>query len=340
VTRAAEGGSRRDTGHFSLLQERPVILHASDWEITDPTAALWSVLDALPVARSYLLVSPTWTLEASDSHQHQLSRSIEAVRDRFGHVEVVVLAGSPTELEAWAGTGQPALYCSHNAFVRDDYFFPIVSRVPTFDAIYDGKWADYKRHQLAGSVQSLALIAYPLPESSSEAYSEKALSAVGHATWFTKPWLPDPPYLSHSEVNAAYNTARVGLCLSEREGACFASIQYLLAGLPVVTTINLGGRDEFFNERVARWVDADADAVAGAVAELGSLRLDPAAIRAEALKRVGEHRQRLLEWIRGVVDEAHSRRPSRWHAGWPPGLPNKLIEPQASANEVIGAIGP
>ncbi len=333
---AVEGGSRRDTGHFSLLQKRPVILHASDWEISDPTAALWSVLEALPVTRSYLLVSPTWTLEESAT-RHRLSSAIQTVRDRFDHVEVVVLASSPAEFEAWAGRGETGLYCSQNAFVREDHFFPIPDREPTFDAIYDAKWADYKRHQLAGSIRSLALIAYPLPQSSSATYSQKALTAVGHATWFTTPWLRDPPYLSASEVNAAYSTARVGLCLSEAEGACFASIQYLLSGLPVVTTKNLGGRDEFLNERVARWVEADADAIAAAVAELAARHLDPTLIRTEALDTVSEHRQRLLEWIRRVVEEADGR-PSRWHVGWPPGLPDKLMEPQASVDEVIGFI--
>jgi len=329
-----DSGLRRDTGHFSLLQTQPVILCAADWETNDPTAALWTVLEALPSERSYLLLTPSWSMGEDGTGQRLTN--IQAVRDRFEHVEVVILAPSAAELVAWKDFGETTLYCSHNALVREDLFFPIPGRQQTVDAIYDARWADYKRHELAAGVKSLALIAYPQPLSCSASYTQRALRAVGHATWFTKPWVPT--YLSSPEVNAAYNKARVGLCLSEVEGANFASIQYLLAGLPVVTTRNRGGRDEFLSERVARWVEDDADAVAAAVDELAALRLEPDLIRNEALAKTAEHRDRLVEWIRARVDE-ESRRPSRWHLGWPPGLRNKLWEPPASVGEVTDAIG-
>ena len=48
-----------------------------------------------------------------------------------------------------------------------------------------------------------------------------------------------------------------------------------LAGLPVVTTANVGGRDEFLDPRAARWVDDDPREVAAAVHELTTDPVDP-----------------------------------------------------------------
>ena len=70
--------------------------------------------------------------------------------------------------------------------------------------------------------------------------------------------------------------ARVGLCLSEEEGAMFASIEYLLCGLPVVSTPNMGGRDFFFDEKFSQTVDPSEEAVRVGVEKMISLRLDPA----------------------------------------------------------------
>lgn len=55
---------------------------------------------------------------------------------------------------------------------------------------------------------------------------------------------PAPPaFLPPAQVCAALNRGEVGLALSELEGACWASTEYLLCGLPVVSTPCSGGRE-------------------------------------------------------------------------------------------------
>jgi phytanoyl-CoA dioxygenase PhyH len=314
------------------------VLATADWELSDTAAGLWNVLEALPRHTCHLLVQPSWLVDDDDYTQKSLQSAVEAVRNRFEHVEVVVLAPTTVTFETLKDSGVAALYCSQNAFVREDIFFPMPGRRPTFDAIYDAKWADYKRHQLAGAVESLALLTYVVPDACTVDYFQMALTAVRHATWFTRPWVADSPFLPSVEVNAAYNKSRVGLCLSAVEGTMYASIQYLLAGLPVVTTHNRGGRDEFLSPTTARWVDADAEAVAAAVADLVRHPIDPVAIRLETLAKISEHRGRLREWMLGTVDESDARA-RRWHAGWPPDLPNKLMDYRLPAHEVVRLAG-
>ena len=320
---APPGSPPRQGGFFCLVHRQPVVLAAADWEV-DPAAALWGVLAALPRQKAYLLVQPSWVVDESFPHT-PLRGAIQTVRESFEHVEPRVLAPTAHAFEIVQADGVAALYCSQNAFVREDIFFPMPGRRQTFDVIYDAKWADYKRHHLAAAVESLALLTYQVTQDCdcTLEYFQKALSAVRHATWFTRPWVASDPFLAPPEVNAIYNRCRVGLCLSAEEGANYSSIQYLLAGLPVVTTANIGGRDEFFSTTTARWVEDDPRAVADAVADLCAHPVDPLAIRHETLGKIDEHRQRVRQWMCSIVD-AEGAGSRRWFTGWPADVPHKL----------------
>jgi hypothetical protein len=68
-------------------------------------------------------------------------------------------------------------------------------------------------------------------------------------------------YLAIEEVDEIYNRSMVGGCFSEAEGACYASSEMLLSGLPVVSTESQGGRDFWYTKRNSIIVDSNADAV-------------------------------------------------------------------------------
>lgn len=53
--------------------------------------------------------------------------------------------------------------------------------------------------------------------------------------------------LPRPEVNVHLNRARVGPCLSSIEGQMRGSMEYMLAGLPIVSIKSIGGRDYFFD---------------------------------------------------------------------------------------------
>ncbi len=334
-----DAAPRREAGHFSLLQAFPVVLYTLDaWEVFDPASALWSIVEALAGRPLHLLVGATWTLEQPNNRDHHVS-GIRKVTESMDGVTITTCC-TKAEMAALQAEGLTPLHCSNNALVREDLFVPLTGRDPTFDAIYDAKWADYKRHHLAGGIRSLALLAGPSGnplQDATVAHGLHALAAVRHATWIRRPWTDKSEWLSLEEVNAAYNRARVGLCLSSVEGPMYASIQYLLAGLPVVTTRNLGGRDEFLDPAYTRWVDDGPDAVADAVAELIELDLDPWMIREATLSKVAAHRSRMQEWMCDLI-ESEGGDLGRWGGEWPKGLRNKLIEPVSSAADVIAEI--
>ena len=78
----------------------------------------------------------------------------------------------------------------------------------------------------------------------------------------------------------------------------------MLCGLPIVAAGSCGGVDLWLDPAWSRVVPPEETAVAAAVAELKSLRLDGAWIRAGALAIMAEHRRRLCELGQAVMEEA------------------------------------
>jgi glycosyltransferase involved in cell wall biosynthesis len=90
------------------------------------------------------------------------------------------------------------------------------------------------------------------------------------------------------------------LCLSAEEGGMKAAIQYLLCGLPVVSTVNRGGRDEFFHPDFADTVAADPKAIADAVTEFAASPPDPASVRAAAVATIDKHRGNFVQKVNKI----------------------------------------
>jgi len=114
------------------------------------------------------------------------------------------------------------------------------------------------------------------------------------------------------DVVARYcNRAHVGLCLSATEGAMYASIEYLLCGLPVVSTINRGGRDFFFDPEFCITVPPDPAAVAKAVEGLRRRKISPEYIRERTLQKIVHERNKFLEFVQAIYQQEGSNRDVR-----------------------------
>ncbi len=273
--------------HFTILWENPLVIYA----------ASPSVHRLLPLPRgSLVLIALYDSLEFPPA----LNRMLAYLRRHFpagGPVTMMVLTNTPREAELLESARVPAVCVNHNAFV-DDRVFAIRPGIPKrYDAIYDAQISPYKRHYLATDVKSLALISYLNHPSPEMAYAREMRQRLGEATWLNDPLSSAFRRLGLTEVAEATSAARVGLCLSESEGAMYASCQYLLCGLPVVTTPSLGGRDFFFEPDFALVVDPTPAAVAAGVNIMAERRLSPESIRSRTLARMRELRGRFISII-------------------------------------------
>jgi glycosyltransferase involved in cell wall biosynthesis len=227
----------------------------------------------------------------------------------------VMLCNEPATVDLFREQGVEAIFCNHNCCVNENCFAIDEAAEKKYDAIYNAAMAPYKRHLLAAKTSSLALITYRYGGTHESDYEKEVRIALAHGTWLVDAQKDDEK-ASAAQVAAYYNQARVGLCLSEAEGAMFASIEYLLCGLPVVTTRNTGGRDVFFDPEYVEVVDDTPEAVSQGVSDLIARAPSASTIRAKTLQKMEEHRQRLRELLQDEVPQLE--------IPWPPGTHGPL----------------
>jgi glycosyltransferase involved in cell wall biosynthesis len=259
-----------------------------------------------------------------------------------------VLCNTPQELERFGKAGQPAIVCSANVFI-DESVFDIPSSEPKiYDAIYNAALAPYKRHELCTGIDSLALIYHRFAEPVADrpTYPDEVRAMLPKAAFVNE---SNGQYrnLSSGEIVRYLGRSHVGLCLSQMEGQMRACAEYLLCGLPVVTTPNVGGRNRQLDPAYSIVADPTPEAIARAVSEMKEKKLDPHFIRRAAMSRLKPDRMRLLQLIAAIYRDESVPFPA--DADWiqlfrrgtfPRKTPDGLFAEQAVAETRVDAGGP
>jgi glycosyltransferase involved in cell wall biosynthesis len=304
-----------------LLSADPIVLHAIDWAFL-PGSPGFRLLGALRHRRVDILLTMSWN-HAQRRLIEELIRLEWRVRRRADH-RVTLLASSGAELQRFERAGLPAILVGNTALCDERIYRPLPGRRARFHAVYDARLSDFKRHELAAEVPDLALITYLTKDEGKPGYRTSLAPLLARSHLFNgDPFGVGYRYLSPPEVNACLNQCAVGLALSREEGGMYASMQYLMAGLPVVSTPSRGGRDEFYHPDYVRIVDPTPRAVADGVAEMRQCKVSADEIRARTLARVQEHRRRLFR----CVDEIYASQgcARSFESEWPSLLIDKLM---------------
>lgn len=177
------------------------------------------------------------------------------------------LYNEPSEQANFEKKGFIGEVINQNAWLDENKVMRVIPDVEKrFDAIYVGRFSAFKRHSLAKQVDNIALIA-------GNNHGNTIVTDLPAAKFMNQePLTPD-------EVCLKINESRCGLILSAEEGACFASSEYLLCGVPVVSTKSLGGRSVWYNSYNSIVCDANESSVASAVDEFRCNPRDPFEIR-------------------------------------------------------------
>jgi glycosyltransferase involved in cell wall biosynthesis len=195
---------------------------------------------------------------------------------------------SPLEMENFSIKGFQGDVINQNVWLDENLVMRPINVDKIYDAIYVGRRSAFKRHFLASRVHRLALIA-----------------GINHGNAIAdippNDYLNDKP-LSQEEVCKKINQAYCGLILSEEEGACFASSEYLLCGIPVVSTPSKGGRDVWYNEYNSIICDPTPDAIALAVEEFVRNPRDPQRIRQDHIDQAQKYRERFINLLADVFN--------------------------------------
>jgi glycosyltransferase involved in cell wall biosynthesis len=284
---------------------------------------------------AYFLYSWRWWIE--DPERIAFARDVEVEHRRcYPKHHFIHLCNTLPQLDIFRAVGLEAFFCPQNALVDERLFLPLSTVPKKFDAVYDARLKRYKRHSLARDIESLALIYAFDTDIDDHDCAEQIRRQLPHAHFFNHPGPDTYQALSPEEVNVCLNSSRVGLCLSAVEGTMYASIQYLLCGLPVVSTTSKGGRDIFFDEVCARIVDPDPGAVKEGVQDMVKRAVRPGDIRARTLEKLRRHRGAFIAAVQDIYDREGVRR--IFEVEWNHVFFNKLFREKQRHDEVLSRL--
>lgn len=183
----------------------------------------------------------------------------------------------------------PGGHFNHNIYINET-LYKIIDEEKKYDAIYTAQLLPFKRHALAKEIQKLMIVSYggDLPAFCPE---------LSHAEYNTS-------FLPREELARKYNQSFCGLCLSSVEGAMLASTEYLLCGIPVVSTPSKGGRDEFFTKENSIIVNPDAGEIKKAVEYWKNNPPDKEMIRNQVLEKINRDRLAYCTFIANLIKKS------------------------------------
>jgi glycosyltransferase involved in cell wall biosynthesis len=176
------------------------------------------------------------------------------------------LFNSTEELNIFEDHGFYGKLVNHNAWLDSDSTMRPIPVVKEYDAIYVARRSSFKRHMLANKITNLCLVA--------GINHGNAVSDIPQNYKYL-----NTQQLNPDEVCIKINESRCGLILSAVEGACFASSEYLLCGIPVVSTHSKGGRETWYNEYNSIITEPTPDHIFAAVEEFKRHPRNPEIIR-------------------------------------------------------------
>ncbi len=247
------------------------------------------------------LIGFSHTIEVGES-MTGIAQELAALSREQPDGRFVFLANTEFEAYQLSTVGVASMMSNQLIFVDEKTFRPRECEM-RFDAIYNGRLVPSKRHELARDVRSLGLL-YDIGSPSTPPQYEHIRTLLPQAT-FINHEVGKGSYrqLTIEECAAQINTARVGLCLSEEEGAMQASLEYLLCGLPVVSTRSIGGRDRYLPAPFGRIVGDDPKEVADAVAAFTRARIQKAAVRGHIMHLINFDRHNFLIAVNKLAKE-------------------------------------
>ncbi len=322
---------------FHIVSKNPWIIHCYNFgNIFSPIKQLAPYLLRPARGRIHFVLTLNWSILPRRKFE-AFNRAYHRHLRRYPHLVVTVLANEPDELQLLREHGIRSELCNQNAFL-DERLYTIQDEKKHYDAVINSRMAPYKRIELVRDIQNCCLITYFLDPQDYEyvktvlPLSEKYKSACPHLhfpQYNGRTW----QHYNIEEICKVYASSHCGVILSAEEGACFAAMEYLLCGLPVVTTPSIGGREAFFDKDYVIWTEPVPEAVAEAVKKARQLPVSAQEIRDRTIAGMQSVRAVYCEILNSIAREEGVERDFRaeWDSFFINKMHTNMSEPDAVA---------
>jgi glycosyltransferase involved in cell wall biosynthesis len=213
----------------------------------------------------------------------------------------IILANSLVEKEYYENnTDFDVVFGNHNAFI-DENQYVIQDCSKLYNMVINSTFRDYKRTYLARNIPNVVHIGY--------AYGNNTIIIpdYGHLANFKNNSrnMADYTSLNPKEIVSIYNSSHIGGIFSNIEGACFSSSEYLLCGLPVLSTRSSGGRDVFYNDYNSVICKDDVNSVKNSFdAMISNIdKYDKYKIREGHIEKMDEFRNNLTYYVKDLIED-------------------------------------
>lgn len=263
----------------------------------------------------YLLSTDNWYSEDTVYRKDQkdlILKGLYKFKLSYPQVKVIFLVPLEKYRQNWSKSVDTMVF-NRNALVDSKDFCVLDNhKEKEFDIVYNACLYRYKNHRLLTEGYKTALIYYICDNKHSIHYireEDKKYSEILLDQFLYKPNinlinLKDNEYkfLGAEEINKVYNASKVGLCLSEVEGICLSSMEYLLSGIPVVNVKNDGGRDRFLDSHNSIFVNPDIEEITRAIDYLIEANLQPEDIRNYTLIQIKKEFETLIDQLKTIEE--------------------------------------
>lgn len=268
------------TGAY-LISENPIILGACESMLPELNQS----------AEAAKLAEPPVILTAIMWNKEPWKRIIKArfqTSAVYRNLRIHWLGNTENEVKKLRTLGCEASHIHNNLFCLDTVFTIKPGESKKWDAIYNAALEPYKRVELAAKIDKLRLVT----RTPKQADKIKKLGC-GHAEVNTS-------WVGRADLVVVLNQAVCGLALSAEEGGMIAMTEYLLCGLPVVTTPSKGGRDVWYTDYNHIIVEPTPEAVKEAVNYFKNNPRDSHRIRQDCLQTLALVRENYVSLVNQI----------------------------------------
>ncbi|MDC1226296.1 hypothetical protein N8013_01465 [Algibacter sp.] len=246
------------------------------------------------VTEGYCLFHPAWLVSYKSILMYvKYSRNLK----RKG-ISLIILCNEISEQKKLQLFGVKTQFFNQNIHESENEY-NIVDAPKIYNAIYIAQAAKFKRLSLASKIKKLYVLTYNCKTQDKEGNNDlHAYEPSINNCDYNKSFIHGT-----KNVSNLISSAHCGLALSKKEGAMWAVMQYLLCGIPIVTTKSKGGRDYFLNDLNSMYVKDDALAIANMVEVIKKQKISPQLIRESVIEQIKLERLRFMRFLKSLTNE-------------------------------------